>query len=253
MSQAAANWMALSGNGRYLYVGLSDVPDLARIDLSANPPAVTLLPLGINQWSDASYAQDIEALDGDGTSVLLTTQGDDAAWVYDGAVRRTNHTGIYTVTRVGRAGTAGTFVGYNGYDTDFELSRLVVTAAGVTESQSNGNVISEFYADLKGGNGNLALSSTGLLVNSATLSLVSNFGVTGRPCLDSASGRVYLVNGSSLSGFDVSTGTAAGTLTLPTTQTGDWAPNCVRWGWPALPFSGQTARFISRAGPRPSR
>ena len=56
--------------------------------MESRQKSVTRLALGTNQWGNASYAQDIEPLDGDGTSYLLTTQGDEAANVYDGAVRR---------------------------------------------------------------------------------------------------------------------------------------------------------------------
>ena len=241
-----ANCMALSGNGRYLYVGLSDSPQMARVDLSTSPATVILLPLGMNQWNEASYAQDVQPLDGDGTSFLLVTNGDDAAWVYDGAVPRANKTSIYTVTRVERTGTPGTFVSYNGYDTAFQLSSLVVTSTGVSASQTNENVISGFYADLKGA-GNLALSSTGLLVNSSTLTLSSNLGITGRPCLDFANGRAYIVSGSALHDFDTATGLATGSLTLPVTLTGDWALNCVRWGLDGFAVLGSDGNiYIAR-------
>ena len=121
-----ANCMALSGNGRYLYVGLSDSPEVHRIDLTASPLTSVRLPLGLSQWGNANYAQDIEVLDGDGTSFLVTGSSDAAAMVFDGAVRRTNRTGIYSVTRIERTATPGVFVGYNNSTTGFEISRRLL-------------------------------------------------------------------------------------------------------------------------------
>jgi hypothetical protein len=240
------NCIALSPNGRYLYVGLTDSPELHRIDLSTNPATSVRIPLGLNQWSDAAYAEDIEVLDGDGTSVLVTTFGDDGAAVYDGAVRRPTRSGIYTVDRIERTATQNVFVGYDNSDTGFKLSRLSVTASGVTITQSTGSVISGFGVDIKG-SGNLILSSSGLLVDSSTLTLKANLGVAGRPWLDLPNGRAYIVNGNALRAFEATNGNSAGSFALPTTSTGDWAQGVVRWGLDGFAILGSDGKiYIAR-------
>lgn len=230
--------MALSGSGQYLYVGLSDSPEVARFDLTTSPVTSIRIPLGNSQWGSSNYAEDLEVLDGDGTSFLMAGSGDHAAAVFDSATgRRTNRTGIYTIDRIERTATAGTFVGYNSYTSGFGLATLPVTASGVTASRTVGSLISGYYADIAG-SGDVLLSSTGLLVNSNTLSLSFNLGISGRPCVDSSNQRAYIVNGNGLRAFKTTDGTAAGTLALPVTSTGDWAQSCVRWGTNGLAIMG---------------
>lgn len=224
--------MALSANGRYLYVGLSDVPEVHRIDL--NTPSISLrIPLGLSQWGSENYAQDIEPLDGDGTSFLMTGSSDHAAAVYDGLVRRSNRTGIYSVDRIERTGTPGVFVGYNSYTSGFQISSLAVTPAGVSNTLQTGNVLNGYYLEIRGA-GNLLLSSSGLLVDSANLTLNANLGFNGRPCLDLPNHRAYIVHENTLSGFDTTTLLPTGDFQLPFTTSAYWPSErieaCIRWG-----------------------
>ena len=229
--------IALSANGRYLYVGLTDSPEVYRADLQSSPVTGTRIPLGNSQWGDPNYAQDIEVLDGDGTSILVAGSGDHAAAVYDGVVRRTARTGIYTVDRIERGPVPGRFLGYNNYTTGFGLTDLSVTASGVAVSRTVSSLISGFGVDIKGG-GSLLLSSSGLLVDASALALLGNLGVSGRPCLDVSNQRAYLVNGNALRGFDTGTRLSIGNLPLPVTSTGDWARDCLRWGRDGIAILG---------------
>jgi uncharacterized repeat protein (TIGR01451 family) len=240
-----ANSMALSGNGRYLYLGLSDVPEVVRIDLNSAAKTLVRIPLGASQWGGANYAQDIEVLDGDGTSFLIAGSGDHAAAAYDGSVRRTSRTGIYSVDRVEPSGQPGIYIGYNNYTSGFDLTRLQVDAGGVSEILNRGNVVSGYYVDIEGDGGWL-LSSNGRLIDAATLTLQANLGVSGRPCLDAANQRAYLVNGNQLRAFNLSNGEAAGNLALPTTSTGDWAKGCIRWGSDGFAVMGPESILIAR-------
>jgi hypothetical protein len=241
-----ANCIALSANGRYLYVGLSDSPEVHRLDLSTTPATSTRIPMGLNQWGDAGYAEDIEVLDGDGTSFLVTTFGDDGAAVFDGPVRRPNRSGIYTVDRIERTSTSGVFVGYDNSDTSYAVSRLSVTASGVAISQSKWDVLSGFYADIRS-SGDLALSSSGQLLNSSDLTLKANFNLSGAPCLESQYARAYLVNGNAIHAFDSSTQGVLGTLALPTLATDNWALSCIRWGLDGFAINGNDGKiYIAR-------
>lgn len=238
----APNAMALSGNGRYLYVGLADITEIARLDLGVSPPSITRVPLGANAWGGAGYARDIEVLDGDGTSILVTTSGDYSALVIDGTTRRATRTGIYTVGRVEKGASPGVYIGYNDYTSGFDLSLLSLSAAGVTVTQDVGDVISGYYTDLRS-SGNLLLSSSGKIVDMKTLSLKADVGTQGAPCIDAAYQRAYIVNGASLFMFDTNNGSAAGTIALPTTATeSNWASCCVRWGVDGLAFIGNDGR-----------
>jgi hypothetical protein len=158
---------------------------------------------------------------------------------------RTNRSGIYTVDRVERATAANTYLGYNNYTSGFQTTRLGLTASGVAIGQSVSNLISSYYADIRA-SGDLLLSSTGPLINSSNLTLIANLGVSGRPCVDAPNQRAYLVNGNGLRAFDAATGTSIGTLALPTTASGDWAQNCVRWGPDGFAILGSDKIYVAR-------
>jgi YVTN family beta-propeller protein len=233
-----ANSMAISANGRYLYVGLSDVPEVHRLDLSTTPPTSVRIALGTSQWGSANYAQDLEVLPGDGTSFMMAGSDDHGAAIYDGTVRRSTRTGIYSVDRIEAGPTPDVFIGYNNYTSGFGLSRITASAGGATISQQVSNVFTGYYLDFDA-EGSLMLSSSGLVVDSNTLALKTNLGVSGRPCVDAANSRVYLVSGNGLRAYDPYTGTSAGILPLPVTTTGDWALLCRRWGADGMAILGK--------------
>ncbi len=222
--------MAISKNGRYLYVGLNDTNQVHRIDL--NTPSISLrVPLGLNTWGSPNYALDLDPLDGAGTSFLMTGS-DQSAAVYDGAVRRGLRTENNSVSYIERTGTPGVFVGFiSGY----QINTLIVTAAGVTNVRQAANIISGYNTEIRGA-GNLVLSSSGLLVDSTNLTLVATLGanLNGRPCLDLANHRAYLVQGSILRSFDTTTFLPAGGFELPFYPDYYWYPDrpelCIRWG-----------------------
>ena len=226
--------IALSKNGRYLYVGLKDVPDVHRIDLSTKPYASVRIPLGLNGWNEASYATDIEPLDGDGTSFMITTLGDESASVYDGTVRRAQRTGIYTIKQIERTATPNVFFG-------FPASTLNVTASGVSITKSVPSLMPN-SSDVRGA-GNLAVSEHGYLVDSSTLTLKANLGVLGGPCLDLGNGRAHFVtNEGVLRSFDLATGLPAGNFSLPL-AVGSWLHSVVRWGADGLAFLNNDGRL----------
>lgn len=150
-----------------------------------------------------------------------------------------------TVDRIERSPTAGTFIGYNNYTSGFGLTRLLIASDGVTITQTNSSVISGYYVEIRS-SGSLLASSSGLIVDAASLTLKSNLGTTGRPCLDTPYQRAYIVNGASLRAFDTTTGSATGSLTLPTTLTGDWALNSLRWGLDGFAILGPDKIYLAR-------
>ncbi len=222
------NCIALAPNGRYLYVGLTDAPEVARIDLTTTPYTIVRVPLGVD-YSSALYAQDIEVLEGDGTSFVMTSSNHYGAAAYDGVTRRGTSTGIYTADRIEKTSTPNVFISFQNYSSSYELRRLSITPTGVSSIQSAQGIFTGSYSEVKGA-GDLLLSSGGRIANSNNLTLRTNLGLNGRPCLDLPNGRAYIVNGNALRQFDPNSGSLLGTFTLPVTNTGDWALGCVRWG-----------------------
>lgn len=232
-----AQCLALSGNGRYLYLGLMDVPEAHRIDLENG--GSFRIPTGINQWGEVNYVQDIEVLDGDGTSILVAGSSDHSVAVYDNVTRRSNVTPIYSVDRITRTDIPGMFAGYDNYSSGFEVSQILVTASGVSIGTKNGGLVQYYGADIQGDGGSLILSSTGTLVNMQNVTLKVNFGLQGTPWVDTAHQRALLVNGNNLRFFDTGTFATAGTLPLPVTGKSDrWALQCARWGLDGVAVAG---------------
>jgi uncharacterized repeat protein (TIGR01451 family) len=228
-----AGSMALSANGRYLYVGLTDVPDVHRIDLESEEKAAARISLPLSQWQDANYARDIEVLDGDGTSFIYTGTDDHSAAVMDGTVKRATRTSIYSVDRLARSGTPGIFIGFDGDD----LSRLSVTPAGVSVSLKQAYVIGGYATEITG-DGDFVLSSTGRLIDGRTLTLIADLSTYGAPCLDAANQRAYMVSGNVLYVFNVTNGNPIRSYNLRSSESGDWAERCIRWGVDGLAVLG---------------
>ncbi|MDB6138581.1 MAG: hypothetical protein JWO94_1653 [Verrucomicrobiaceae bacterium] len=223
-ASAVASCIAVSGNGRYLYVGLSDAPEVLRVDLSTSPFTLLRIPLGSDRFSQDNHAQDLEVLDGDGTSFLMTGVQDHAAAVFDGTVRRADRTGLITVSRIGRTATPGVFAGVD----DYSFTSLAITPTGVTATRTASSIITS-YGDVRC-YGDLVLTGLGRLASSSSLSLVANLGVNGAPCLDGPNHKAYLVAADGLYGFDTTTFAGLGRLALPVTGSDTWAQACVRWG-----------------------
>jgi len=240
--------IAISPDGRYLYVGLCTPSELLRVDLNSVPYTTTRIHLGTNPSGEAIYAQDIEVLDGDGTSFLMTGAFDHAAVVFDDSSPRPIRTAQYSVSRIEKTATPNLFVGYNNYTfptATFALTKLSVTPSGVSIIQSNSSLINSYAAELRG-SGNLVLSSSGTLVDSSAFTVRANLGISGMPCLDFENGRAYLLNGSTLYAFDTTTGSPTGNLFLPG-YFSDWGPSCVRWGVDGLAIAGNDGKlYIAR-------
>jgi hypothetical protein len=192
---------------------------------------MTRINLGTNPSGQPIYAQDIEVLDGDGTSFLMTGAYDHAAVVFDGSIPRPIRTAQYSVSRIDRTASPNLFVGYNNYtfpNATFAFTKLSVTPSGVSIIQSNSSLIISYAVELAS-SGNLVLSGSGRLVDSSSFTLRADLGIRGTPCLDSTNNRAYLLNGTTLYAYDTATGSRTGNLSLPGNFS-DWGQGFVRWG-----------------------
>jgi predicted RecA/RadA family phage recombinase len=236
-----ASCIALSGNGRYLYVGLSDSPAVARVDLSASTYSATRLWLGYIEYTSANFPQDIEVLDGDGTSFI--TAGSRGAAVYDGEVRRPQITSINTANRIERGSSPGSFVGLYTGTSGSPASVLTVTPNGVTITRTVRDAI--FGNEIRTG-GNILFSSAAQLADATTLAVRASVGGYGQPCVDAPNGRVYSVSGTEIRAFDSSNGARKGTFYLPSGRSDDWATTAVRWGVDGFAIAGAGNVYLAR-------
>jgi uncharacterized repeat protein (TIGR01451 family) len=244
-SNLVSRCLALSGNGRYLYAALRDSTEVCRIDLESVPPTLLRIPLLTNAWGSGSYAQDIEVLDGDGTSFLVSLSSGSMAAVYDGIERRPNWSGYYLADRIERTSIPGLFAAVCTYISSYPVSLLEVNASGVV-TRGSVNYLLNWANEIRGAEG-LLLGSSGALVNSTNLTLLADFGVRGAPCLDVPNHRAYLVRGTNLFAFDTDTLLPAGSLPLPVSSAEDWAQACLRWGPDGLAILGTEGNiYIAR-------
>ncbi|MCW1923452.1 DUF11 domain-containing protein [Luteolibacter arcticus] len=238
--------IALSGNGRYLYVGLEGTSSFARIDLSQATPVAIRIPFSVRS-SSGQLVRDFEVLDGDGTSVLLVTSNQ-ALQVIDDQTPRPVDTSIYEVGDIERTATPGIFFGHDGYTGTYSGSRVAVTATGVEVIHSMNDFLSGgSYAVQISSAGDRMLSDGGHLFDAGTMSMIATLPVYGAECLDGEHNRAYIVNGNALHSFDSDTGEAKGSFSLPVTTSGDWALTCLRWGIDGIAILGEDGKvFVGR-------
>ena len=232
------NSIALSANGRYLYIGLSDIRHLCRIDLQAPPPAIVPVPLVVSDYGDTGYATDIEVLKGDGKSVVVAiASSQEFINVIDDLTRRGTGNVVSSADSIEPTGTPGVFIALSSKVWNASVTRLQVTATGLTKLEDQRNIFGG-TARRSHGRGDTLLTSTGYLVDSSNLTLKLNLGCGGSPWLDAADHRAHLVDGKNLRSFDTTTGMEAASLALPTTGTGDWSLSCTRWGADGMAILG---------------
>jgi uncharacterized repeat protein (TIGR01451 family) len=227
--------IALSENGRYLYVGLSGIASVSRIDLSQAPPVVVRIPT-------TNAAQDIEVLDGDGTSILVASTPDRSVQAIDGSISRpTRASGINNIERTA---TPGIFFGYDSGTTAYSCTRLSVTETGVQVIQTVYDLMDggAYSSHVRGAGGRI-LSDGGKLVDSGSMSMVATLPVWGTECLDGIHHRAYIVSGNTLHSFDSNSGQARGSFLLPVSASGDWALSCVRWGIDGIAILGNDGKI----------
>jgi sugar lactone lactonase YvrE len=235
-----ASCIALSRNSRYLYVGASDQPAVARVDLSASAYSATRLWLGVFS-TYGNVPKDIEVLDGDGTSFITTaTEG---AAVYDGEVRRPQATSFYTATRIERGASPGQFVAFGTGTSSNPVSLLTVTASGVSVTRTVNDVIRGNEIRTAG---NIIFSSGGQLADATTFALRASVGGYAQPVVDALNGRAYHIFGTEIRAYDTSNGARTGTFYVPTGRSDDWATTALRWGADGFAIAGAGNVYLAR-------
>lgn len=241
---ASLSAMAMSANGRYLYVGLYQASAVQRINLSTTPARSVLIPLAANRMNDETVT-DMEVLDGAGTSFVATSANTSYPTVYDGRVPRSGaHLNWGGFNQIEKTGTPGVFVTYNGGST---LTSVKFDTSGTTILKTIPGGISGFGGQMRA-SGDLLLSETGVVVNTGDLTFKLNLNAEGRPILDAPNQHAYLVNGTHITRFSTSSGLSLGKLALTDTLFDiGWPKAAVRWGTDGLAVAGSDAKlYIAR-------
>lgn len=221
--------LAITDGGEFLYVALGDVAKVLRVKLADFSVALAI-PLP-PRYSSSYTASDLVTLPGQPRSIAVSIGSYYGVSIIDDTTSRTSSTGLYDGNRVERGPTSDTLVAYDNYTSGFELTRLRVTATGVTQEAVSG-AFSGYSIDFVS-SGALALNSQGRLVDTSTMTLrgqlqglSSNYGT---PALEATRQRAYAVVGSALRSYDTHYLASIRELALPVSSSLTTL-KAIRWG-----------------------
>lgn len=194
--------LAISANGRYAYVGLSEGAEIERIDVGGDFSRLRI-PMS------SGLPKAIAPLPGDGTSFLVAAGYSLAA--FDGVIQRSNWLNNQTITQVDPTADSGSFVA-NGWS---GCLKITVNSGGVDFASPGSLSVSTGGASMMHGEGDLVLFNSGYLLASSNLSLIADFRMAGSPCVDIQNQRAYLLSDNGLYTFEVTLPFAERALLLP--------------------------------------
>ena len=144
--------LAISDNGQYIYAGFTGTSTIRRFDVSTQTAGLQF-SLGSDPFFGAFYAQDIEVMPGNPTTIAVSrrrpnvspTHGGVA--IYDNNVMRPTTTPDHTGSNKFEFTGTNSLIGYNTESTEYGLRRLSVNAGGVTNVSVSSGVLSGFNLD----------------------------------------------------------------------------------------------------------
>ena len=244
--------LALSEDGRFLYVALDGAAAVRRVDM-ASLTADLQFTLGSDSFFGPHYVEDMEVLPGNPFSVAISRKylgvspRHAGVAVYDDGVPRPTATPGHTGSNVIEfSANVSRLYGYNNETTDYGFRRMALAPTGVTIVDSTSNVIEGFNVDIEYHAGRV-YSSTGRVIDPEAGTLLGTysgigFGALVRPA--SELGRVFFLADGELLTFDLATFVRLESLTIPAIS--GTPGSLVRVGGEGLAFrtSGQQVFLI---------
>ena len=247
--------LALSDDGRFLYVALDGTGSVARLDFN-NPAAPVLdltFPLGSDNFFGPFFVEDMEVMPGARQTVAISRMFKSSSprhggvAIFDNGVQRATTTPGHTGSNVIEfSSLPGILYGYNNETTEFGFRRMAVDAAGVTVLTVDSSFTSSLIlgtADIEFAGG-LIYASTGRVIDpeahtlSGTIAGI-DFGVQIEP--DPNNGRVFFLSLASqgllpwtIRAFNNQTLALSGSEALPAFSGSPL--NLIRWGNNGLAF-----------------
>src|SRR5262245_51717206 len=189
------NKLAVSDDGKYLYVGLDGAAAVRRFNIQTLSPE-TQFTLGNDTFGGPLLATDIAVMPGCSDTVLVSRGSSSSSFggtiaVYDNGVRRGPANPTENISGSIAFGTSPiTVFAFNGSD----LRRVSITSNGLRTLDNTGGLLSGGTTDIKVG-GNLIFTPTGRVVDPVTKSILGTFsGVSSVLVeLDTAQGKVFFL------------------------------------------------------------
>lgn len=208
------NVLALSADGRYLYVGIDGAAAFRRVDLEDGTVG-PLWPLGYGHCG-LFTAEDMVVLVDDPHAVAIARRNStcsarhEGVAVFDDGVMRPETTQSQSGSNaIEPSADPATLYGYTQDSYDLGVRVLSVGADGITETNVVYGLISEFDIDIHHVDG-LIYATDGRVVDPATLTLAGTYAARGPLDVDSGAGTIYFVEtshfgGTELKAFDLDT------------------------------------------------
>jgi IPT/TIG domain len=246
--------LALSDDGRYLYVGLNGASAVRRVTLATLAPGL--------QWSvgEGMVAGDLEVAPGQPGTVAVSIHRPgfspplQGVRIYDEGVARAQsspgHTGAAAIEYLE---SPSALYGYDASGS-FRFYTLVVDGTGAQHVQQTEGLLQGFYTDIVGAAGRV-YGYDGSVVDAQRHVRVGRFVVSGASrgyalAPDPATGRAYMLVDDEILVYDMNTFQLIGTLDLsghlPPQAVPIWT-TLVRWGSDGLAFLYEDALFIVRS------
>lgn len=255
------NRLAISGDAKYLYVGLDGNGTVQRLSLPSLAPDITI-PLGSAPGLGPYFALDLQVAPGQSNTIavarginsgssIVTAQGGVA--VYDDAVQRpsvvtpTTQAGDVLIDTIQWGADATALYGADNENLSADFYKLAVSASGVTlAGDSPGYFPAPNMRIHYDGGSQLLYGDDGLAVNPVAATQVGNFVSTGIMVPDSTIGDAYFVgqptseNGTVsylVQSFNLAAYTPVARFTIDQIE---GAPqHLIRWGASGLAFNTQ--------------
>lgn len=144
--------LAISDNGQYIYSGFSGSSTVRRFDV-ATQTAGLQFSLGSDPSTGSYYAEDIEVMPGQPTTIAISRKNNgfsprhEGVVIYDNNVMRPTTTPDHTGSNRIEFTSQNSLIGYNNETTEFGIRRLSVNSSGVSNVSVTQNVLSNFYLD----------------------------------------------------------------------------------------------------------
>ncbi|HEY0075636.1 MAG TPA: hypothetical protein VGB77_16170, partial [Abditibacteriaceae bacterium] len=234
------NVLALSDDGRYLYVGLEGAGAIRRFEI-ATLTAGLQFSLGRDSYTGTLYAADIEVQPGNANVIAVARRNKQyspshaGVAIFDNGVQRSATTPEHTGSNVLEWGaTANRLYGLDSASSSFGFRRLDVAANGVTEVDSRTTAIYGFNVTMRFANGEI-YASDGTVLNAESRVFEGSFPSIDHAqavCPDAARNRVAFFLGNRLVICDRPTFRYVGELAVSNNDTTGFGASSrlVRWG-----------------------
>ena len=237
--------LAVSDDGKYLYVALEGSASVRRLDLASQSAGLEF-PVGPSPRYGPLFVEDMEVQPGNASVLAISrrnkvvTPRHSGVAVYEDGVQRRVETPGHTGSNVVEfCSDSQHLYGYNNASTEYGFRTMEVDTSGVSVTKVTENVIYGFNVDIECEQ-DAMYATTGRLVDPLTHTLLGTFGAFGlvRPVPEA--NRVYFLarTGYStveISAFDIRTFIPVGTLEVP--KVSGVPRSFIRWGERGLAFN----------------